>query len=89
MQIIKEVVPSNGQNKARCVIRTNSYGSTFAFLTELFQIAKADFPALDADDVEVVKFAGERYAKTFGLEFAPPSDVPETYRQIGMLEYLL
>jgi len=84
MQIIKEYC----KYANRAVIRSNSYGSGLSKFEELFEIARKDFPFLKISDVDVVHFAGERYAKTFGIEFNVLSaSVPSDYIQISQLEY--
>lgn len=50
-------------------IRTNTYSHTIKFFNELFALAKADYPDLREENVEVLHFAGRSYARTFGIEF--------------------
>ena len=68
------------------IIRENSYGSKLSKFTKLFAEAKKDFPYLEEEDIEIVKYGGERYAKTFGIEFYATT-VPEEYARISQLEY--
>jgi len=99
MQIIrevrqaKEVQPENGQGSSYttntiCIIRTDCYGSQWSFLSKLVAFAKADFPELSDDAIRVVHFGGIRYSGTFGIEFEPPSSIPDSYLVIHELELL-
>lgn len=81
MRIIKEFCPASN----RGVIRTNTYGSQLSMFLELAAIAKQDFPYLTEDNIEIVHYGGERYAKTFGIEF-PAHGVPDDYQIISQLE---
>ena len=85
MNLIKEVVPSN----RLCIIRTEQYGSSLQKFLQFFAEAKKDFPSLEPKDVEIVRYGGERYAKTFGLEFTAPTgaEIPSTYREIDHVEF--
>ena len=67
------------------VIRTNCYGSSLAFLEELFAEAKKDFPDLQSCDVVVRYYGGPSYSRTFGLEFAAPSEFPDGYCKSELL----
>jgi hypothetical protein len=71
---------------ARVVIRESRYGSQLDKFIRLYEEALKDFPNLKMRDVEIVKYAGERYAKTFGIEFHSPF-APDTYARISALEY--
>jgi hypothetical protein len=63
MQIIKEFCESSGT----AVIRSNTYGSNFGKFVQFYNEAKKDFPSLEVEDVEIVKYGGNRYTKTFGI----------------------
>lgn len=69
------------------VLRESSYGSQLIKFLTLFDIAKKDFPKLNPYEVRVVKYGGERYAKTFGIEFYSLETPPSEYREIPYLEY--
>lgn len=83
MRIIKE------RTEKHCVLRTESYSHTLAHIEMLFEEAKKDFPSLKPEDVELVYYGGERYARTNGIEFIVPNGapVPEEYQPIAHLEY--
>lgn len=83
MRIIKE---STGKH---CVLRTDTYAHSLAHIEMLFQEAKKDFPSLKAEDVQVVYYGGDRYARTNGIEFPVPegASVPQEYLLIAHLEY--
>lgn len=83
MNIIKEYCPTS----KHCVIRTNTYGHSLALMQKLFEIARQDFPELDAEQVQVVQFAGRHYAKTYGIEFKAETNIPKGYDEIAQLEY--
>lgn len=88
MTIIKEFRPPTKNYTARCVIRTNTYAGTLGHLNKLFTVAKEDFPRLDMEDVEVIFYAGRRYARTYGIEFWAEADdkIPSDYRETNELE---
>ena len=69
----------------------NRYGSQIKKLNELAKKAKADFPSLTDNDIEVVQFAGMSKKGIYGLHFkAPKGDsVPKDYRVIHSREYIL
>ena len=91
MRIIKEQTERPAENPDAnpiCVIRTDTYARTLSHLLGLFDIAKGDFPGLKPEDVNVNKYAGSRYAKTYGIEFQSPegATIPDDYTQIATLE---
>jgi hypothetical protein len=69
------------------VIREDAYGSSLYKFNRLFQKALEDFPYLTETDIAVVRYGGERYAKTFGIEFRTDEPAPENYQRISHLEY--
>ena len=83
IEVIKEYCPSNNI----CVIRTNAYGSSMQFLTDLFDKAAADFPGLQKERVEIRHYGGIRDSGTFGIEFKASHTPPESYFRIRELEY--
>lgn len=85
--LIKEFCMGRNNKDCHFVIRESNYGSQLAKFLNLFEIAKADFPELQPHMVRVVKYGGERYAKTFGIEFTLLSQPPEDYKEIAHLEY--
>jgi hypothetical protein len=102
MKIIKEIRleytapdPNGGTEEwtyqARCVIRTNCYGSRLSTFNKLATIAKETYPMLTDDDIEIVHFGGDRYARTYGIEFTPPDGhtVHDGWQQISELERTL
>lgn len=86
MDIIREYVQNGG--RVACVIRANVYTSTLSHFMKLFEEAKRDFPDLEAGDVEVKHYAGERYSRTFGIEFSRPvgTIIPNAYFRRESLE---
>jgi hypothetical protein len=53
--------------------------------------ARKDFPELADGDIEIKQYGGERYKRTFGIEFIAPRDrpIPDTYQPIAQLEKTL
>ena len=84
MDIIKESTGSIA------VLRTDSYIHTLAHFLELFEEAKKDFPGLKPEEVEIVRYGGIRYAKTFGIEFRIPTGktCPAAYAKIEQVEMI-
>jgi len=81
--IIKEFCPT----QKTAVIREDCYGSRLSKFLKLFEIAKSDLPGLSPDNVEIIRYGGARYAKTFGIEFVCSSILPG-YEIIEQLEYI-
>ena len=69
----------------------DGYGSQIKKLNELAKKAKADFPSLTDDDIDVVQFGGISKKGIYGLHFkAPKGDsVPKDYQVIHSREYIL
>lgn len=87
--MIKEYCKQTGDN-LRFILRLRHYGSDLATITELFNEAKKDFPNLSPADAEIVQYGGERYKRTFGIEFAgPKASVPADYAEVKNLELKL
>lgn len=83
-EMIKEYCPY----AKTAVLRSTHYGSDFERFVCFVNQAQKDFPAmrLDFKDFTVVKYGGDRYAKTFGIEFVV-DEAPEEYTVIAQLEY--
>jgi hypothetical protein len=82
MRMIKEYCKENHT----CIIRTNTYAHQLEHFLSLFTEAKKDQPTLEAKDVEVVRYGGTRYKRTFGIEFKSLEKPSEEYRVIEHLE---
>lgn len=94
MNIIKEYFENNYKNDkgdkcvARiCVIRTNTYGRTLDLINALAKLAKTDCPEVKDEDISIVQFAGQRYARSYGIEFNVTVQPPVEYQRISQLEY--
>lgn len=85
--IIREVYYGTGTTI--CIIRSNCYGSQYNYIKQLVAEACRDFPDLDDDDFQIVQFGGQRYARTFGIQFTTSELPPESYEVISRLEQLL
>ena len=83
MQIIKE------RKGNQFVLRTTTYGKTLGYIVELFNEAKKDFPGLNKDNVNIVKYGGRQYKGTMGIEFEMVGLSPEVYAEIAELETVL
>ena len=87
MTIIKEFCLYSRQ----CIIRTDTYAHSLRHFQNLFEIAKKDYPDLKPENVEVIHYAGERYARTFGIEFKPTDETRLSdydYAEIALHEYI-
>lgn len=94
MQIIKEFRPATDDGgSAIAVIRSNTYGSSLEKFQRFFEIAKETFPKLEPRDIKITQYGGERYKRTFGIEFVVDkkikSLVQHGYRDIEELESTL
>jgi hypothetical protein len=96
MKIIKEIIRrkesvSDGVTyiqKARCVVRSNVYCSTYDHISELVEEAKASYPYLKDNDINIVRYGGIHYANTMGIEFSPITDeVIDGWNEIDRLEF--
>ena len=69
------------------VIREKHANHSLAYFERLFQEAKKDFPALEAKDVQIVKYGGDNFG-TWGIEFKIPEGavVPDDYVRIYEME---
>lgn len=96
-KILKEFAPNNPDvalSAGRLIVRTYNYGSSLAKFDELFDVVAADAMTfvppieLSREEVEVAHYAGERYARTFGLEVSIPEghSIPAEYSRIQQTE---
>ena len=85
MKVIKEFC------RKIVVLRTNTSAKGLNHFDKLFAQAKKDFPTLERSDVRVVQFGGDRYKRTFGIEFDLPegAKIPKGYSELKELEYTL
>jgi TRAP-type mannitol/chloroaromatic compound transport system substrate-binding protein len=73
-KVREEVNPETNQrwiSNARCVVRTNCYGSSLSMFKQLADVAKEAYPELKDEDIKIVQFGGQAYKRTFGIEFTP------------------
>lgn len=83
MKIIKEYC----ETVNKYVIRSNTYAHEWEYFKNLINEAKKDYPTLDEDKIEIVQYAGERYKRTYGIEFRVEEKPKEEYFRIRKLEY--
>lgn len=98
-KIVREFAPYDDSDRSRgkLIIRADNYGSSLAKFDQLYGLMHEDALTfepplqLDRDSVEVVHYAGERYAHTFGLEVAIPEghQVADSYTRISQIEKTL
>ena len=72
-----------------CILRADTYNSTFAHFKRLVDRAKCDFPDLIDSHVEIVHYGGPTSRDQFGIEFAAPGPIPESYVTIPERERTL
>ena len=91
MQIIKEIRLYRDDRPAMCVVRSRCYGSRLDYINQLVSAARETYPELANNYIRVTQFAGERYARTYGIEFECPNPkavvVPVGWQEISELEY--
>ena len=88
MSIIREYVEQENGKKL-FIIRTNTYAKTLGHLIYLYDIATSDFPNLLYQQCYVQYYGGQRYKRTYGLEFNLDAEVPLHYQKISELELVL
>ena len=71
----------------RCAIGTNCYAKTLAYINQLVAIAKADYPTLTDDKIEVMVYGGDRRRKMYAIELEV-AELVEGYTETT-LEYTL
>jgi hypothetical protein len=66
----------------------NRYGSQISKINELVEDAKADFPSLKDNEIEVVLFDGHSKKGIFGLHFKVPTndEIPSDYMLVDRRE---
>ena len=71
------------------IIRKDSYDNRLSAFDELYEEAQQDFPNLRRSDAQITHYSGERYKRTWGIEFTLPDEPPEGYTQIKEVELTL
>lgn len=82
------------KNTLMVTFRNNHYAHSFAYIKELVDEAKKDFPNLKDQDraISIVHFGGERYKRTWGIEFFVTNvdrEILEGYDRRLQSEFLL
>ena len=72
-----------------CIIRTNTYGHSVGFILGLVTVAREHFPNLKLNDVEICHYGGQRYKYTFGIQFKPSGPIPDVYKRVPQIEFVL
>jgi hypothetical protein len=87
--IIKEYYISENL-PPKFILREMNYNHKLDKFLRLYEEALNDFPKLTPDKVRVIHFGGDRYRYTWGIEFDwPVFVIPESYKQIETLEFIL
>lgn len=86
MRIIKEFCKTD--NGYRVILRSDTYMKTLEYVTILVTYARRDF-SLNDSEIEIVKYGGQRYAKTTGIEFDTKTKPPAEYQEIEQLEFTI
>lgn len=81
MTIIKEFVRTT--TGVIIILRTRTYGSSLQYLNGLYRVALRSFPGIEQQNVNVIQYGGERYKRTFGIEFfvPPGTEIPADYEE--------
>jgi hypothetical protein len=76
---------------ACCVVRSNCYGSLLDTILEYAAIARQTYPNLRDEDIRIIHFGGQIYARTFGIMFVPEDGktLHEGWTAIKELEHTL
>ncbi len=88
MRIIKEY--NIGERNIIVIVRSDTYASSYKHISNLVTVAKNNFNILD-EDIEVVKYGGERYKRTYGIEFTVDleTEIPVDFVHVSQVEYTL
>jgi len=85
----KQHCPGRDSEKTRVVIRFDHYGHHWSSFMELVAIAKADFPTLADNQIEVIHYGGDRISGYWGIEFDRfTKDIPADYEELSVLELM-
>lgn len=84
MNIIREYCEASNI----CVLRTDTYASSSAYISKLVNEAIQDYPLLRKIDVRIVVYGGDRRKGQMGIEFTPYGELPvsDDYVRIPELE---
>ncbi len=87
MAEMKKFYQAHTSNTGRCAILVHDYVHTLTRINELVAAAKADFPHLEDDDINVTAWAGPRYSGRVAVEFdAPQGGAPDGYKSVQRFE---
>lgn len=86
MRIIKEAIVKDGE-QSHCIVRSDSYGKSLKHIMTLVAAARADFPALTDEEMEVFVYLGRSYKNTRGVEFYTNKPVPDSYSRVESSEH--
>lgn len=86
MRIIKEYCI--GERNIIVIVRSDTYASSYEHISNLVGVVKKYFDVSDSD-IEVVKYAGDRYKRTYGVEFTTglETQIPDEFQSISQVEY--
>ncbi len=88
MRIIKEY--NIGERNIIVIVRSDTYASSYKHISNLVEVAKKYFNVSD-EDIEVVKYGGDRYKRTYGVEFTVDleTEISADFQHISQVEYTL
>lgn len=79
---VEKIVTSKDHDTRLCILTSKYYDSSLAYFLFLFEIAKRDFPEIEAKDCEIRQYTGRFRKGMCGLEFKIQADtIPEEYKE--------
>lgn len=87
MTIIKRYVFRDSYGDYRCAVWTNTYAHSLSHVSMLARHAFEHDSDLTDDDIDVMKYAGDRYKGMTAIEFNTKVRPDDTWQETHMLEY--
>lgn len=87
MKIIKRYVFRDNYGDYRCAVWTNTYAHSLSHVLMLCEYAYRHDSSVHYDDIDVMKYAGDRYKGMTAIEFNTRVRPDETWDEAHMLEY--
>jgi hypothetical protein len=76
--LIKEIVTASEGKNGTCIIRASNYCHSLAHFLNLVEVAKKDYPDIAMSDVSIEKYGGDRFKRTWAIEFPTSDTEPKT-----------